>query len=265
MRALQFLTCLAVLFFGSRQGLGAEDALWPTCRGDNARSSFLDAELNTDLQLLWRHTPTQPPRPAWPAPARGSYWQRLTHIVPRVVDDHAFHPVLAGDAVLFASSADDSAYCLEGVTGEIRWKLTTDGPVRYAPSVARGFAYFGSDDGHVYCVELASGKLRWKRQLAPADRRVPGNGRIISAWPVRTGLAVADGVVYVGAGLYPSQGVYVAALAAENGQPIGEQKIDYAAHGYLLIADDRLVVPTGRSTPIVLRLSDGHFLGQLPG
>ena len=265
MRALQYLAGLAVLLLGSAEDVRADDALWPTCRGNNARGSYLDADLPADMQLLWRHTPTQPPSPAWPPPARGSYWQRLTHIVPRVVDDHTFHPVLAGDAVLFASSADDSVCCLEVATGQIRWKYTTDGPVRYAPSVAEGFAYFGSDDGHVYCVELARGQLRWKRRLAPADRRVPGNGRIISAWPVRTGLAVADGVVYVGAGLYPSQGVYVAALAAENGMPSWEQNVDYTAHGYLLIADDRLVVPTGRSTPIVLRLSDGHFLGQLPG
>jgi outer membrane protein assembly factor BamB len=182
-----------------------------------------------------------------------------------VVDDHTFHPVLAGDCVLFASSADDSVYCLDATAGTVRWRQTTDGPVRYAPSVVAERVYAGSDDGSVYCFDLADGRLHWRRRLAPTDRMVPGNGRLISAWPIRTGVAVADGVAYAAAGLYPSQGVSVWALAADTGEPIWKQPIDYSAHGYLLMTADRLIVPTGRSTPVVLNRSDGRVQGQVKG
>ncbi len=244
---------------------GAQVGTWSTYRGGNTRGSYLAANLPTDLQLIWQHVPAQPPRPAWPAPARGSYWQELSKISPRVVDDHTFHPVLANDAVLFGSSADDSVYCLELTTGRMRWRLTSDGPVRYAPCVVGNQVLVGSDDGCVYCVNLANGQIIWKRQLAPQNRMIPGNGRLISPWPVRTNVAVADGVAYVGAGLYPSQGVYVHAFEAASGKRLWRKKIDYTVHGYLLISQDQLIVPTGRSTPIVLHRSDGRFLTQLPG
>ena len=238
---------------------------WSTYRGGNKRASYLAVDLASSLQLLWQHAPNQPPQPAWPAPARGSYWQELSKISPRVIDDHTFHPVLAHDMVLFGSSANDSVYCLEVATGKVRWRLTTDGPVRYAPCVAGERVYVGSDDGQVYCVNLASGDIIWQRRLGPLDRQIPGHGRLISPWPVRTSVAVTEGVAYVGAGLYPSQGVYVYALEAGNGNPVWSQKIDFTAHGYLLMSQDELIVPTGRSTPIVLHRSDGRFLAQLPG
>ena len=243
----------------------SEAGSWSTYRGGNTRSSYLPEDIAPELELVWQYCPTQSPSPAWPLPARGSYWQELTKIASRVVDDHTFHPVVALGAVLFGSSADDSVYCLEQSTGELRWRLTTDGPVRYAPSVACNRVYVGSDDGNIYCVDMQHGKILWQRRLGPNDRRIPGNGRLISPWPLRTGIAVADGVAYAGAGLYPSQGVFVHALDAETGKPLWQQAIDYTAHGYLLISQDRLIIPTGRSTPIVLHRDEGRFLGQLQG
>lgn len=243
--------------------LGANS--WPTYRGDYTRSGYAAGQIPAELTLLWTHEPKQPPSPAWPAPARGSYWQRLARIAPRIVDDHAFHPVAAAGCLLYGSSADDSLVCLDQQTGQLRWRFTTDGPVRYAPTVAGGLVYVGSDDGSVYCIDLANGALRWSRQLAPAERLVPGNGRIISAWPVRTSVAVVDGVAYAAAGLYPTQGVYLAALAAETGEARWRQELEFTAHGYLLVSQDRLVIPTGRSTPILVSRRDGQLIGQIKG
>lgn len=238
---------------------------WPSYRAGHGRAAYAQRPLSANLQLRWVHTPRQTPQPAWPAPARGSYWQQLTDIAPRVVDDHTFHPVAVGGSVLFASSADDSLVCLDATTGQVRWRRTTGGPVRYAPVVAENRVYAGSDDGHLYCLALADGSIQWQQRLAPVQRLVSGNGRLISPWPVRTGVVVDQGKVYAAAGLYPSQGVYVAALSADTGEFVWRQQIGDAAHGYMLIAEDRLIVPTGRSTPIVLAVADGQLLGKLPG
>ena len=101
-----------------------------------------------------------------------------------------------------------------------------DGPVRYAPVLADDRLFFGNDDGNVYCLEASTGQLVWRKRLGPRDWRIPGNGRLISLWPVRTGLVVDAGVVYAAAGLYPSQGVYAAALSAADGSDVWRQKLE---------------------------------------
>src|SRR5690606_6508179 len=80
---------------------------WPTHRADATRSGVTDETLAFPLNEIWRHTAAHAPQPAWPPPARSSYWQNLTHIEPRVIDDSVFQPVASDDAVYFASSADD--------------------------------------------------------------------------------------------------------------------------------------------------------------
>jgi len=57
----------------------------------------------------------------------------------------------------------------------------------------------------------------WKTRLAPREHRIPGNGRIISAWPVRSSVVLRDGTAYAGAGMFPSEGVYLYALDARTG------------------------------------------------
>lgn len=64
----------------------------------------------------------------------------------------------------------------------------------------------------MYCVELATGKLRWKHQVVPNERRLFGNRRLISVWPVRGGAVVAEGIVYFAAGVWPFEGVFVVAM-----------------------------------------------------
>lgn len=258
------LACLAVLLCALvPDSMLADD--WPTYRGDNARSGFQSSTLPTNLNLAWQFSPAQAPQPAWPPPARGSYWQELTYVAPRIVDDNTFHPIISGDAVLFASSADDSLYCLDEATGNLRWRVTTRGPIRYAPTVSAAKVYVGSDDGHAYCFDLENGGLLWQRRLAANDRIIPGNGRLISPWPIRTGIAVEGGIAYAAAGLYPSQGVFVYAMDAASGTVLWKSKIDYTAHGYLLLTDQYVVISTGRATPILVRRSDGVAVGQLKG
>jgi len=230
---------------------------WATHRGNSGRTAFTTDALPERLGVRWRRE-LPAPSPAWPAPAAKSYWQNLDHIEPRVTDDRALHPVLAGGAVLIASSADDSVVCLEADSGRLRWRVTTGGPVRFAPAVAAGLVYFASDDGLVYCARLTSGEVLWTRAIGPRADRISGNGRLISPYPVRTGLLVEGGVVYACAGLFPSQGVHAAALDARTGEPLWTRELgERSPQGYLLATDGHVVVPAGRGTPFSLRKGDG--------
>ncbi|NLX94677.1 MAG: PQQ-binding-like beta-propeller repeat protein [Rhodopirellula sp.] len=255
---------LAVLILGSLS-LHPARADWPTCRGDNQRSGTTTERIDLPLVEQWAHRATLPPQPAWPeAPARIDVYRNVP-LGPTVVFDRAFHVVAQNDRVYYGSSADDSVYCLDATTGDVEWCFTTEGPVRLAPTVAGDKVYAGSDDGCVYCLEAGGGHLLWKRRIAPEDRRLPGNGRIMSLWPVRCGLVVDAGQVYVCAGLFPSQGAYLCALDAETGEEAWKEQVDISAQGYLLASSERLFVPTGRTPPHIYNRADGRQVAPFPG
>lgn len=242
----------------------AED--WPTYGHDAARSHVSGESLAGDLESAWVHQPRHAPRPAWPPPAKWDGYNKVPHLEPRMVFDRAFHVAAVGDAVYFGSSADDKVTCLDAATGDVRWTFFTEGPVRLAPTVVDDRLYVGSDDGFVYCLEAADGDLVWKHRIGPTDHRVPGNGRIISIWPVRTGIVVADGRAYACAGVFPSETVYLCAMNAANGDELWKTSMeDLPAQGYLLASPTRLYVTTGRERPVVFDIENGKRLYQVAG
>ncbi len=244
-------------------GAGAD---WPTYQNDAARSGATAERLHLPLAPAWIYTARQPPHPAWPPPAKQDFWHRLGDLKPTVIYDRAFHTVVAGDTVFFGSSSDDTVYALDSATGARRWTFSADGPVRLAPTVARGKVYVGSDDGWVYCLCEADGALVWKYRPPHDERRIPGNGRIISPVPVRTGVLVHEGVAFFGAGLFPSEAVFICALNAATGSPLWVQKAeDISPQGYLLATPSRLFVPTGRDSPAMFDRRTGAYLGMLAG
>ena len=167
---------------------------------------------------------------------------------------------------------------LDTETGAERWRFITGGPVRFAPVASEGKVYFVSDDGYLYCLN-DDGSLRWKFRGLPDDRRdrkVLGNGRLVSLWPARGGPVLADGVVYFAAGIWPTEGVFVHAVDAESGKAVwSNTKSDripasnwdhgigcdagLTPQGYLAIVGDRLVVPCGTQLPAFLDLKTGDL------
>ena len=80
---------------------------------------------------------------------------------------------------------------------------------------ADGTLYFGSDDGYLYCVSAREGELRWKVRGVPdnlPDSRMLAGGRLVSRWPARGGPVEHGGVIYFGAGIWPSEGIHLTAL-----------------------------------------------------
>ena len=88
---------------------------------------------------------------------------------------------------------------------------------------------------------------------------------MISLWPVRCGVVVDGGTVYVCAGLFPSQGTYLCSLDAEDGTVVWKQPVDISAQGYLVASPDRLYVPTGRTPPHIYARADGQQIAAFPG
>jgi outer membrane protein assembly factor BamB len=259
----RYIACaffFAVLFLC--RPVSAED--WPTFGADTRRSCVTSEQLELPLKESWVFKATHPPQPAWPAPAKQDFFHRLYNLRPTVTYDQAFGVVGAGDIVCFGSSANDKIYALDAITGQVRWTFFTEGPVRLAPVVTGDRVYAGSDDGCVYCLSGDDGSLIWKYRVSEQNRMVSGNGRMISMWPVRTGLVVDEGKVYFTAGLFPTQGTSLIALSAEDGTVLWKQKVNISPQGYMLASDERLYVPTGRTGPVVFASADGKFQGQFP-
>src|SRR5262245_43546827 len=190
--------------------------------------------------------------------------------------DTAYEPVVVGKTLLIGSPRNDSVTALDTETGAERWTYFADGPVRFAPAVWEGKAYFISDDGHLYCLDAATGKLCWKFRGGPAERRCFGNERVVSAWPARGAPVVADGTVYFAASIWPFMGIFLHALDARTGAVVWTNDGDgslymkqphnadsfagVAPQGALAVAGDKLLVPGGRSVPACYDRRTGKLL-----
>ncbi|MBI2439793.1 MAG: PQQ-binding-like beta-propeller repeat protein [Lentisphaerae bacterium] len=275
LRSANFIIWLAAVAVSS-----ASD--WPAYRHDARRSAVTEESLQFPLSPAWVYRCPQPPAPAWTEPDKN---------LNRLDFDYAAHPVIAAGLVCFGSSADDTVRALDAQTGALKWQFTTGGPVRFAPSFAKategkpqiekGRVYLGSDDGRIYCLEAATGKPVWIFNAAPADEAFIGNGRMISRWPIRTGVLVESNIVYFAAGMWATEGVYLYALAADSGKVIwcndtlgsGLPRISHAVYsvagvnpqGAILAGDDILVVPTGRTSPAFFDRATGRLRYHQPG
>jgi len=240
---------------------------WPMYRHDYERSGVTEEKIETPLYLQWVYIPKNPPQPAWPEPGKE---------INCLDFDYAYQVSVSRGVVYFGSSADNKVYALDLNTGKERWSFFTDAPVRFSPTVWNGRVLVVSDDGWLYCLSVVDGKLLWKFRGGPRDEILLGNERMISRWPMRTGVIVKDNIVYTTAGMWPSEGIYVYALSAEDGKVIwkndtsgcmymkqphgGEALTGVAPQGYILASPEILFVPTGRNLPAAFDRKTGRFL-----
>ena len=242
---------------------------WPQYRADQQRSGYTPESLPLSPELVWTHQMPHKPAPAWP----DAKWQKMTF-------DFACQPVVAGGRLFYGSSAEGTIHAIDVTTGRERWIFATEGPVRFAPAVWDDRVFAASDDGYLYCLAASDGRLCWKHRGGSSNLSILGNGRLISMFPARGGPVVDDGIVYFGAGLFPTQGFFLHALDAATGKLLwtndtsGNQRLyqynhgfcysNVAAQGYLAVADNTLLVSTGRSIPAAFDKTDGRFLYYNP-
>lgn len=230
---------------------------------DAARGFASPEPLPEQMTLRWtRRLPAQ--RPAWPASQT------------KLQYDVTYHPIVVGDRLVVGSTVSDALTAYDTGTGEEVWRFYTDGPIRFAPAAHAGRIFTASDDGYLYCLWAEDGQLLWKFRGGPADRRIIGNDRLISSWPIRGGPVVTDGTVYFTASIWPFMGVFVHAVDAETGARVwtnSETGSRWMTHphgapsfgsivpqGYLAVAGDHLIVPGGRSLPAVFDRKTGELL-----
>ena len=180
--------------------------------------------------------------------------------------DPAFFVTVSGDRIFFGSSADNAAHCLDADSGQENWVAFTDSAVRLPPTITGGRAYFGSDDGTAYCVDAGSGVELWRFNPAPGAELIPSNHKLVSPWPIRTGILVEDKRAYFAASLFPWEKSYLCAVDADTGEPhfIAEEE-DLTLQGALLSSPEKLYAPQGRAAPIVFARDSGSRIGSVPG
>jgi len=243
----------------------AAGADWPTWRHDAARSAATDRKLPDKLHLEWTRRYPRLTGP-WKDPLNRD----------RMQYDQAYEPIVASGTLFMAMGDSDKLVALDAATGAEKWRYYADGPIRLPPTVAGGRVYAVSDDGFLHCLDARDGKRLWRVRGGPDDRRVLGNERIISAWCVRGGPVVADGVVYFGAGIWPFMGTSIHAVDARTGKSVwindgaastfmlqphnSPAFAGPAPQGSLAVAGEKLLVPNGRSVPAVFDRDTGKML-----
>jgi outer membrane protein assembly factor BamB len=244
-------------------------AEWPTYLHDASRVGATTESLPGTLKPAWTFTSPSAPQMAW-AGEDGRVIEGH-ELFNRIRFDDVFHVAISGGRVFFGSSVDGRVMCRELASGKDVWSFFTNAPVRLAPMIADGKVYVGSDDGYAYCLDAASGKVVWKLRAGPHDERILARGRMVSRWPVRTGVLVDGGVAYFGAGVFPHEKVYLYAVEATTGNVIWKNdaisekdagRNDLSPQGYLLATKDILFVPSGRSMAASFDKKTGEYIAK---
>ena len=238
---------------------------WPTWRHDSQRSGVTMDALPQEMKLVWSRL-LEKPDPAF------DYHFRLCA-------DQANEPVAAKGIVFVPSNTSDSVTAYDMLSGAEKWRVITEGPVRFAPVVSGDLVIFGSDDGWLYAVESGSGALKWKTRGAPEDRvdyRMLVNSRMCSRWPVRGGAVVQGDTAFFGCGIWPIEGVWLVAVDVGTGKVKWRSseiaQIDdgleehgrmadmgLPPHGYLAMLAGKVAMPSGRALAAFVDPATGHL------
>ena len=224
----------------------SSSADWPTFRANNKGSATSEAVISEEGRRLWWFTP-----------------------------DTAFSPTapVAAGGLVFFSGSDGIVRALEAASGEMRWKAYTGGAVRFPPTVWKGRVFVGSGDGWVYALEAETGRLIWRFRAAPAERKIPVYGSLLSTWPVASGVLVEDGTAYFAAGIINIDGTNVYALDAvtgkikwqnnTSGHLDAQARTGVSVQGQMLIYGGKLYLASGTSlSPAVYDIRDGRCLND---
>lgn len=238
---------------------------WNSYLHDDHNTGVSSDSLAFPLQCTWTRKFQNPPQPAWPPPAKQDYYNGKRKLEPLITYDRAFQPVVHGNMLFVASSANNSVSCIDTQNGEFIWKIYTAGPNRVAPLWYNDRLYFGSDDGFVYCLNVLTGDLLWKRNYGKG-RKLIGNGRVISSTPVRTGIVARGDTIFTAVGLLPEEYVAILACNALTGDTLWTKEMKaLAPQGYPVLVDTLWYIPNSRVQPMAFSVRNGELSRTLKG
>ena len=252
---------IAVLLVYLPSSAAAED--WPTCLHDICRTGVTSEVLTLPLAELWTYETVRAPEPAWTeSPAVHDYYHGWYDLKPRQNFDTSAQIATVGNYVYYGCSKSGAVNCLNASTGKRAWTFFTEGPVRFAPTVANGKVYFGSDDGYVYCVGALDGALIWSERVGGEDM-IWGNEHMISVWPVRSSVLVDGSDVFWAAGIFPEEGMYLCKRNAADGSGGWTVTPSLPPQGLLLATSNSLFVTSGKTYPTMYSRTNGAYQGSV--
>lgn len=234
--------------------------------GNKSRTGSVDFSVPAQPALLWDYKEKHAPKHAWKDPSRE---------VQFIDFDYASQVAISEGLAIFGSSADHTVRALDMKTGEQRWILRMEAPIRTVPEVGDGCIYIAGDDGFVRCLKTQTGEEIWQLRVGPKNTRCIGNDQLISRWPSRSGALLDGDKLYCTGGMWSHDGVTIYCLDAKTGKeiwtndtcsyhltemPHGEGYAGVSPQGNLVLYKDILYVPTGRSEPAFFDANTGEFL-----
>ncbi len=242
---------------------------WPMWRNNAYRTGAGSDQLPDNLELQWQRS-YSPRETVWDDPLNQD-------LMPY---DRVFEPVVKDGNLYLGFNDTDKLVCIDCKTGKEKWAFYTDGPVRLPAACYKNNVYVTSDDGYLYCLNSSDGSLLWKLRGGPSDRKIIGNKRFISTWPVRGGVVIYDDTLYFTASIWPFMGTFIYALDPNTGaivwlndgsgadwvkQPHNHMSFaGVAPQGLLTATKDFLLIPGGRSVPACYDRKTGEFIYYNP-
>lgn len=243
---------------------------------DSGRGFSTGMSIPHSPELLWTRQLASPER-AWPFQYEDYFTGGNPAGIGKLSFDVSYEPVAASGRLFVPSMSADNITAYSADTGEELWRYYAVGPVRFAPVYDKGRLFFVSDDGFLYSLRADTGEMLWRFRGSFNYRSVLGNERLISIWPARGGPVIKDNIVYFAAGVLPFEGVFVHAVCADTGRAVWSNSTsgsiwDLHQHGgawsyggpspqgYIAVAQDRVIVPGGRTPPAVYDRHTGEFL-----
>ena len=259
-----YLLLFCIISFLTTDHLIAAAEDWSTYRHDNRRSGVTKESPVFPLKLKWKKLSNIAPMMAWSGPAKWDAYSGNKDLQSMRNFDPVFYVTISKGSVFYGSSVDDSVHCLDLNSGSEKWVAFTSGAVRLPPSLDKGNCFFGSDDGFAYCVNILNGKTIWKFNPSGSRRYIASNAKIISPWPIRTGVLVNGESVFFGASLVPWENTFLCSLDKKTGD-LKYKSIhnNMTLQGAFLASSSTLYAPQGRSVPLVFNLSDGKAIKSL--
>ena len=218
----------------------ADSIPWQTWRADAMRSGSTPEIPELPLRKVWSQI--FPGRVTPVAIARGK--------------------VLAG-----STSRVMAAFDLE--TGKKSWDYIAPGEITVSPYLWEGRVFFSDGEGWAHCLRIDDGAEIWSYRASLGTERMIAYGSLVSRWPAWAGVVVKDAVAYIPSGFFPDEQTAVTALDAATGATKWQELIDcreggfrggFVPKGEMVLANDRLYIPTGVGQPwfVPLKTREHH-------
>lgn len=172
------------------------------------------------------------------------------------------------DGTLFVATGFGEALALDPATGEIRWRVRLDGPVRAAPVALAGRLFVVTRQDLAYALDAKSGDVIWRVQGAAGVTGLlggasPAADMAVAVFPFASGeiaavLSVAGRRVWTAAIAGGRRGLARTAIGDITGEPVIDGETIYAANqsGRLVAIERRTgnrlwTANTGSTNPVV--------------